>query len=443
MNNIGRPKNRIILSDEERKSLEVLSISTLSSKCVQKRAKIILLSSDGKSSTVVSEEMTVSDQTVNKWRQRYLSCGINSLMDKVRSGRKCRSVKIIGNDFQLLSEWSRSRSLPEFLVKRAKIILFAAEGKSNFYIASKVAVCDSTVRKWKQSYRLKGLDGLYDEYRPGRPRTYSEEQVAAMLNKTLETKPEGATHWSCRTMAGETGISASTVSRIWNLFSLRPHKQNHFKISTDPFFVDKVVDVCGLYLNPPDNAMVLCIDEKSQCQALERTQPILPMGLGYAEGVTDNYYRHGVITLFSALDAATGKVYTACKKRHRHQEFIAFLNQIKRNVPSELEIHVILDNYSTHKHEKVKSWIIRNPRFKFHFTPTYSSWLNQVERWFGIITDKAIRRGSFKSTAQLTEKINEFTEVYNRNAKPFLWAATSEEILSKIGRLCNNITGDV
>jgi putative transposase len=240
-------------------------------------------------------------------------------------------------------------------------------------------------------------------------------------------------------MAEETGISASTINRIWKLFSVKPHKQNHFKLSTDPFFVDKVIDICGLYLNPPDNAMVLCVDEKSQCQALERTQPILPMGLGYAEGVTDNYYRHGVTTLFSALNVATGEVQIACKQRHRHQELLVFLNQLEKNIPKDLDVHVILDNYSTHKHEKIKAWIIRNPRFHFHFTPTYASWLNQVERWFGIITDKAIRRGSFKSVKELVDKIKDFTEIYNRNPKPFVWTATPEEILAKLGRLCEKM----
>ena len=230
--------------------------------------------------------------------------------------------------------------------------------------------------------------------------------------------------------------SASTVQRVWRLFSLKPHQQTSFKLSTDPFFVDKVVDVCGLYLNPPDNALVLCVDEKSQCQALERTQPIPPMGIGYAEGATDNYYRHGVTTLFTALDVASGNVQVSCKKRHRHQEFIAFLNQVKKNVPSDLDVHLILDNYSTHKHEKVKAWKIRNPRFHFHFTPSYSSWLNLVERWFALITDRAIRRGSFTSVNDLIVKIDKFVEVYNRNPKPFVWTATPEEILDKVGRLC-------
>ena len=240
-------------------------------------------------------------------------------------------------------------------------------------------------------------------------------------------------------MEEATGISKSTINRIWNMFSVQAHLTKGFKISTDPFFVDKVKDVVGLYLSPPENAVVLAVDEKSQCQALERTQPILPMGLGYKEGVTDNYFRHGTTTLFAALDVATGKVEAVCKKQHRHQEFIEFLNQVNKNVPKELDVHVILDNYATHKHPKVVAWLSRNKRFTFHFTPTYSSWLNQVERWFGKITDKAIRRGSFKSVKQLVRKINEFIEHYNKKAKPFMWTKTAEEILEKIERLCTKV----
>lgn len=435
----GRPKKSIVLSREERKELEILSASSIDKRHIGRRAKVILLSSMGIDNTTIARQLDFSKQTVLDWRKRYLSEGISGLKDKQRSGRKKRDVVIHEDDRETLLQWCSSRSLPLYLVNRAKIIVLAAEGKSSPEIASAVGACSSTVRKYKNNYNLNRLDGLYDEYRSGRPRTYSEERVAELLRKTLESKPVGSTHWSCRTMAEETGISASTINRIWKLFSVKPHKQNHFKLSTDPFFVDKVIDICGLYLNPPDNAMVLCVDEKSQCQALERTQPILPMGLGYAEGVTDNYYRHGVTTLFSALNVATGEVQIACKQRHRHQELLVFLNQLEKNIPKDLDVHVILDNYSTHKHEKIKAWIIRNPRFHFHFTPTYASWLNQVERWFGIITDKAIRRGSFKSVKELVDKIKDFTEIYNRNPKPFVWTATPEEILAKLGRLCEKM----
>ena len=437
----GRPKVMVKLTKAERNSLEVLAISPTCGGNIGKRAKLILLSSAGLDNSKIAKRLGFSEQTVAGWRQRYLSQGIGGLQDKPRSGRSCEELTIPDDDHGTLTGWSNSRSLPQYLVERAKIVLLAAEGRSNPEISSAVGVSSSTVRRWKSSYRQHGIDGLHDEYRPGRPRTYLEEEIAGLLKKTLESKPEGATHWSCRTMAKEAGVSASTVSRVWRLFSIKPHKQEHFKISTDPFFVDKVVDVCGLYLNPPDNALVLCVDEKSQCQALERTQPVLPTGFGYAEGVTENYFRHGVTTLFAALDVATGGVQIACKKRHRHQEFLSFMNQIKKNIPDALDVHVILDNYITHKHGKIRAWITRNPRFKFHFTPTYASWLNQVETWFGIITSKTIRRDSFTSVKELVCKIEKFTETYNRNSKPFAWTATPEEIFAKLGRLCEKIGG--
>lgn len=357
-----------------------------------------------------------------------------------RTGRPKKEMVLTEQQKEELKCWAGSRSLPHSFVIRAKIVLLAADGINNESIAKELHLNPSTVAKWRRRFIELGMQGLHDEYRPGRPRSYTDEYIAELLRKTIETKPKGETHWSCRSMAEECGISKATVNRIWNIFVLQPNKTKGFKLSSDPFFVDKVKDVVGLYLSPPENALVLAVDEKSQCQALERTQPILPMGFGYAEGVTDNYFRHGVTTLFAALDVATGKVQSACKNKHRHQEFIQFLNQIDQNVPKELDVHVILDNYSTHKHAKVRVWLARHARFNFHFTPTYSSWLNQVERWFGIVTDKAIRRGSFRSVGQLVAKINEFVNKYNRKAKPFMWTATAEDILKKIQRLCEKLT---
>jgi transposase len=249
------------------------------------------------------------------------------------------------------------------------------------------------------------------------------------------------TQWSVRSAAQQTGISKSTVSRYFALFGVQPHRTKGFKLSSDPFFVEKVRDIVGLYLSPPSNALVLCVDEKSQCQALERTQRLLPMGLGYLEGVTHDYVRHGTTTLFAALNAATGEVFAQCKPRHRHQEFIAFLNDIEGVVPAELELHLILDNYATHKHPKVKAWLAKHSRYHLHFTPTYSSWLNQVERWFGIITQQAIRRGSFRSVRQLVSNIQRFVEHYNLHQRPFRWTATADSIIAKIQRLCKVIYG--
>ncbi len=342
---------------------------------------------------------------------------------------------------QLLS-LANSRSLPHGLVRRAQIVLACADGEPNASIAKRMRLTPTTVGKWRKRYRLQGIEGLHDELRPGRPRTHEDERLAEVINAALQTTPpDGATHWSTRAMAGNAGVSKSTVQRWFSLFGIQPHRQRHFKLSNDPFFAEKVRDIAGLYLNPPDHAVVLCVDEKTQVQALSRTQPILPMGLGYVEGFTHDYVRHGTTTLFAALDIATGKVLTQCKRRHRHQEFLAFLHHIDANVPEPLDIHLIVDNYATHKHPKVKAWLAARARYHVHHTPTYASWLNQVERWFGIITQKAIRRGSFSSVKEPVNKIERFVEHYNANATPFMWTATPESILAKIQRLCACISG--
>ena len=283
---------------------------------------------------------------------------------------------------------TRSRSIPHGMVQRAQIVLACAEGETNSAIAKRLRLTPVTVGKWRQRYLEFGLAGLHDELRPGRPRAYEDERVAEVIHTALQAEPPGATHWSVRAMAEHTGISKSTVQRWFTLFGIQPHRQRHFKLSPDPFFVEKVRDIVGLYLNPPDHAVVLCVDEKTQIQALPRTQPMLPMGLGYVEGVTHDYVRHGTTTLFAALDVATGEVLTKCPRRHRHQEFLAFLRHIEASVPDPLDVHLVVDNYSTHKHAKVKAWLARRPRYHVHYTPTYASWLNQVERWFGLITHR-------------------------------------------------------
>ena len=340
-----------------------------------------------------------------------------------------------------LQSFSRSRSLPHALVLRARLVLLAADGMHSGTIAKQLGLSRSTVGKWRGRFAAAGIEGLYDEYRSGRPRSIEDERISQLVRKTLRSKPRGATQWSTREMAVATGISKSTVHRVWSAFGLKPHRQESFKLSTDPFFVEKLRDVVGLYLNPPENALVLCVDEKSQCQALERTQPMLPMGLGYVEGVTHDYVRHGTTTLFAALDIANGEVLTDCQPRHRHQEFLSFLRQIDANVPADLDVHVVLDNNAVHKHEKVKAWLARHARYHLHFVPTYSSWLNQVERWFSLITQRAIRRGSFRSVKELIAKIEQFVSAYNEQAKPFTWVATAESILAKIERLCHRISG--
>ncbi|MGH9897126.1 MAG: IS630 family transposase, partial [bacterium] len=299
-----------------------------------------------------------------------------------------------------------------------------------------------TVGTWRERFRRQGLMGLYDERRPGRPRTIEDERITRLIRKTLTIRPlDGSTQWSCRTLGAATKLSKSTVQRVWSAFGLQPHRQKHFKLSTDPFFVEKVRDIVGLYLHPPEHAMVLCVDEKSQTQALERTQPLLPMGLGYVEGVTHNYIRHGTTTLFAALDVASGTVLTQCNPKHRHQEFLQFLTRIDESVPAHLDIHLVVDNYSTHKHAKVKRWLAARPRYHIHYTPTYASWLNQVEIWFNLVTQKAIRRGSFRSVKELVTRIATFEQRYNPSAQPFVWTATADSILQKIERLCQAVSG--
>jgi len=351
------------------------------------------------------------------------------------------TVTVTPEERDQLEAIARSRSLPHGLVRRAKIILGSADGAGATELAHRHQVSRPTVTLWRKRWHENGIAGLHTEMRPGRPRSVDDERVAELINTTIRRKPEHATHWSVRTLAAETGLSPTTVHRYIRLFGLQPHRTKGFKLSNDPFFVEKVRDIVGLYLNPPENALVLCVDEKSQCQALERTQPVLPMGLGYVEGVTHDYVRHGTTTLFAALDVSSGEVLAQCKRRHRHQEFLAFLKHIDQNVPADLDVHLICDNYATHKHPKVRTWLARRPRYHVHYTPTYASWLNQVERWFGLITQKAIRRGSFKSVPDLVGRIKRYTEHYNLTAQPFAWTATADSILAKLERLCKAING--
>src|SRR6266542_655166 len=306
------------------------------------------------------------------------------------TGRPKTAISLTADERTQLQSLATSRTLPHALVARAKLVLWAAEGNSNTEIAERLQFSKPTVGKWRQRFQQHRLSGLYDELRPGRPRSIEDDQVAALLNRTLSRKPTASTHWSVRQAAKASGISKSTVHRLFQTFAVQPHRTRSFKISTDPFFIEKVRDIVGLYLNPPDHALVLCVDEKSQIQALERTQPNLPLGLGYVEGLTHDYTRHGTTTLFGAFDIATGQVLTQCKRRHRHQEFLSFLRHIDANVPESLDIHLVIDNYGTHKHAKVRAWLARRPRYHVHFTPTYASWLNQVERWFALITQRAI-----------------------------------------------------
>jgi transposase len=350
-------------------------------------------------------------------------------------------LKLTELERQTLAQIGRSRVEPAGLVRRARGILLSEAGGTNEAIAAKLNVSAPTVCYWRKRFSEAGLAGLYDRPKSGRPRTHDDQRVAGLLKKALAERPRQATHWSVRQMAAETGISKSSVHRYFALFGVQPHRSKSFKLSSDPFFVEKVRDIVGLYLNPPAKAVVLCVDEKSQIQALERTQPVLPMGLGYVEGVTHDYYRHGTTTLFAALEVGSGQVITQCKPRHRHQEFLSFLRHLDQSVPPPLELHLIIDNYATHKHPKVRAWLANRPRYQVHFTPTYSSWLNQVERWFGHITQQSIRRGSFATVKQLVQRIEAFVQHYNLHPRPFAWTATADSILGKIERLSKVICG--
>ncbi len=340
-----------------------------------------------------------------------------------------------------LERITRSPSLPAGLVRRAEIILRSAVGATHRAIAAAVGVSLPLVAHWRHRFHQHRLAGLYDAPRPGRPRTHDDDRVAQLLRTVLRTRPPDATQWTVRRVAARTRISKSTVQRYFALFGVQPHRAKSFKLSTDPFFVEKVRDIVGLYLQPPDKALVLCVDEKSQIQALERTQPLLPMGLGYVEGVTHDYTRHGTTTLFAALEPRSGEILAQCRRRHRHQEFLAFLRHIDANVPARLDVHLVLDNYGTHKHATVRAWLARRPRYHLHFTPTYASWLNQVERWFGLITQRAIRRGSFRTVRELVQRIDTFVTRYNRAANPFVWTATADSILAKVARIAQAING--
>ena len=343
-------------------------------------------------------------------------------------------VAVSAAEAEQLRSIARSRSLPHSLVRRARIVLMSAEGIANRIIAERCGVSVPTISHWRRCWRERGIAGLHGELRPGRPRSYDDERVAALMRKVLHSRPRNATHWSVRGVAQETGISKSTVARYFALFGVQPHRSKSFKLSTDPFFVEKVRDVVGLYLNPPDKALVLCVDEKSQIQALDRTQPGLPMKKGRCGTMTHDYERHGTTSLFAALNVLDGKIIGGCYPRHRHEEFLNFLRTIDRRTPPGLDLHLIVDNYGTHTHANVRQWIAKHPRFKLHFTPTGSSWLNLVERWFAEITRKRIRRGSFSSVTELIDAIDDYITINNKNPKPFLWTKTAKQILAKVRR---------
>ena len=353
-----------------------------------------------------------------------------------KRGRPPVRVIISPSERTTLEQWARRRTTAQGLAQRARIILECAAGYSTVTIAHELRITRQTVGRWRQRFLQKRLDGLVDEPRPGAPRRITDAQVEQVIIDTLEKTPRDATHWSTRTLANELDLSHATIGRIWRAFGLQPHRQETFKLSSDPLFVDKVRDIVGLYLDPPLKAMVLCVDEKSQIQALDRTQPLLPLAPGIPERRTHDYARHGTTTLFAALDIATGEVIGELHRRHRSSEFLQFLRTIEASVPPELDIHLVMDNYGTHKTPAIRSWFARNPRFHVHFTPTSASWLNQVERWFATLTQSYIRRGTHRSTQQLEQAIRRYLEHHNTDPKPFVWSKSADDILASIERFC-------
>jgi transposase len=354
--------------------------------------------------------------------------------------RPRREVVLTDDERETLERWARRPKTAQALALRCRIVLACADGGNDVEVSARLGLNRNTVGKWRNRFIDRRLDGLHDEPRPGKPRSITDDDVERVIVKTLEETPVNATHWSTRSMAASTGMSQTAVSKIWRAFGLKPHKIEDFKLSPDPLFIDKVRDIVGLYLNPPEAAVVLCVDEKTQVQALDRSAPILPLIPGTPERRTHDYKRHGTTNLYAALDVASGQVVADMTARHRAVEFQRFLSLIDKNVPEHLDVHVVLDNVSTHKTPSIQRWLLRHPRFTLHFTPTYSSWLNLVERWFAELTTKWLKRGTHRSVRDLVASIRTWITNWNDNPKPYVWHKTADEILDSLANYCQRIS---
>lgn len=412
------------------------------------RAGIVLGAAEGRSNRELAEELGCSEPTVSLWRRRFAEQGMAGLTDgrgtstsAARRGRPLAPLALTAADRAVLERWTRRSTASQALALRARIVLAAADGASNAAIAARQGCHAATVGKWRQRYLDGGVAALLDEPRVGRPREVGDDKIEQIIVDTLQAEPpDEATHWSTRSMARHAKVSQTFVSRVWRAFGLKPHLVDTWKLSTDPQFVEKVRDVVGLYLDPPERAVVLCVDEKSQTQALARTRPILPLLPTSPARASHDYVRNGTTDLFAALDVATGRVHTQLHSRHRTIEFRTFLNHLDRQVPDELDVHLILDNYSTHKTPAIHRWLLRHPRFHLHFTPTSASWLNLVERWFAELTDKKLRRSSHDSVKQLVDDITAWTDAWNTDPKPYKWVKTADAIFESIGNYCQRIS---
>ena len=429
MSHSGPSAAVIVLSEDER--AELARRAALPERRRSDRARIILACAEGMPNAAAARELEVAVKSVSKWRRRFAEQGLAGLEDDAPIGRPKADLVLSEAERDRLTRWARRAKTAQYLAMRAKIVLACAEGGMNKQVAADLGVDESTVDRWRARF-VAPAEGPARRAPARQAPSVRLDQVEDVIVATLESLPGNDTHWSRASMAAHSGLSRSTIGRIWRDFGLKPHRQDSFKLSKDPFFIEKVVDVAGLYHNPPEKAVVLCVDEKSQIQALDRSQPVLPMMPGMPERRTHDYLRHGVTSLFAAFNIADGTVISELHRRHRAAEFKKFLARIDKAVPAGLDVHLVCDNYATHSTPEVKAWLKRHPRFHVHFTPTGSSWMNQVERWFGLLTDKLIRRGVHTSVQALENDIRDWIATWNDNPRPFTWTKTADEILSSL-----------